>query len=72
MGTKDSDTSLAVSTILATELENKGSNVDFAMAWDIPHSGDYDLDELLLGRTRLVLLRQKHPQLPFLPNHHCW
>ncbi|WP_340012670.1 subtype B tannase [Paenibacillus sp. FSL H7-0690] len=46
MGTKDSDTSLAVSTILATELENKGSNVDFAMAWDIPHSGDYDLDEL--------------------------
>lgn len=46
MGTKDSDTSLAVSTILATELENKGLNVDFAMAWDIPHSGDYDLDEL--------------------------
>lgn len=46
IGTKDSDTALAVPTILATELENQGLNVDFAMAWDIPHSGDYDLDEL--------------------------
>ncbi|KGO86325.1 alpha/beta hydrolase [Flavobacterium rivuli WB 3.3-2 = DSM 21788] len=45
-GSKDSDTGLAVSVILATYLENKGFNVDFALPWDKPHSGDYDLEEL--------------------------
>ncbi|KAI7255336.1 hypothetical protein KC345_g11153, partial [Hortaea werneckii] len=43
-GTKDSDTSIAVSAMLATELQNNGANVDYALAWDVPHSGDYDLD----------------------------
>ncbi|OUY05967.1 subtype B tannase [Acinetobacter populi] len=45
-GSKDSDTSLAIPVILATLLENKGYDVDFALAWDKPHSGDYDLTEL--------------------------
>lgn len=45
-GTKDKDTGLAISVILATYLENKGFDVDFALPWDVPHSGDYDLDEL--------------------------
>lgn len=45
-GTVDRDTSLAIPVILATTLENKGFNVDFALTWDRPHSGDYDLDEL--------------------------
>jgi len=45
-GTKDRDTSLAIPTILATRLQNTGSAVDFALPWDRPHSGDYDLDEL--------------------------
>jgi len=45
-GTIDRDTSLAISVILATALENNGFNVDFALPWDRPHSGDYDLDEL--------------------------
>lgn len=45
-GTIDRDTSLAIPVILATTLENKGFDVDFALPWDRPHSGDYDLDEL--------------------------
>lgn len=45
-GTKDSDTSLAIPTILATTLQNQGYSVDFALPWNRPHSGDYDLDAL--------------------------
>lgn len=45
-GTNDKDTSLAISTMLALALENEGLAVDFALPWDRPHSGDYDLDEL--------------------------
>ncbi|WP_411350077.1 subtype B tannase [Paenibacillus sp. WLX2291] len=45
-GTKDSDTSTAVSAMLALDLQNKGYNVDYALPWDVPHSGDYDLGEL--------------------------
>lgn len=47
-GTVDKDTSLAIPAILATKLKNNGFQVDFALAWDRPHSGDYDLDELIL------------------------
>ncbi|HUX36506.1 MAG TPA: hypothetical protein VMV44_01270 [Rectinemataceae bacterium] len=45
-GTADRDTSLAISTILATRLANNGCSVDFAMPWAQGHGGDYDLDEL--------------------------
>ncbi|MDO4905680.1 MAG: subtype B tannase [Lautropia sp.] len=45
-GTKDRDTSLAIPVILATTLQNRGYAVDFALPWDRPHSGDYDLDDL--------------------------
>lgn len=45
-GAKDSDTSLAISVILATKLQNQGKQVDFAMPWGQGHGGDYDLDEL--------------------------
>lgn len=45
-GSKDKDTGLAISVMLSTALQNKGYNVDFALPWDKPHSGDYDLDEL--------------------------
>jgi len=45
-GTLDSDTANAIPTILATKLANLGFKVDFALPWDRPHSGDYDLDEL--------------------------
>jgi len=45
-GTIDHHTSLAIPVILATMLENKGYDVDFAMPWEQDHGGDYDLDEL--------------------------
>ena len=45
-GTFDRDTSLAIPAILAAMLENKGYNVDFFLPWGLPHSGDYDPEEL--------------------------
>ena len=30
----------------ATKLQNTGKDVDFLLAWNRPHSGDYALDEL--------------------------
>ncbi|MFP9114746.1 subtype B tannase [Flavobacterium sp. RHBU_3] len=47
-GSKDKDTGLAVSAILALYLQNHGASVDYALPWDKPHSGDYDLDELFV------------------------
>ncbi len=45
-GAFDRDTALAIPVILATLLQNKGYDVDFALPWGVPHSGDYDLEEL--------------------------
>lgn len=45
-GECDRDTSLAVSAILALKLEAVGCKVDYHSPWDVPHSGDYDLEEL--------------------------
>ena len=45
-GAYDRDTSLAIPVILATMLKNHGIDVDFHLPWGLPHSGDYDLDEL--------------------------
>lgn len=45
-GAFDRDTSLAIPVILATLLENQGYSVDFHLPWGLPHSGDYDLEEL--------------------------
>ncbi|GAB0174635.1 MAG: subtype B tannase [Candidatus Altimarinota bacterium] len=46
VGSKDSDTSTAISLILATYLRNKGFNADYAISWGQPHSGDYDTNDL--------------------------
>ncbi len=46
VGTNDRDTSLAVSAILATRLENAQYDVNYQLAWDRPHSGDYNLEAL--------------------------
>lgn len=32
--------------VMATMLKNKGYEVDFSLPWGLPHSGDYDLEEL--------------------------
>ncbi|MCD7887931.1 MAG: alpha/beta hydrolase, partial [Clostridiales bacterium] len=45
-GAYDRDTSLAIPVILATLLQNRGIDIDFALPWGLPHSGDYDLDDL--------------------------
>lgn len=45
-GTVDKDGSLATPIVLATKLQNLGYNVDLALPWEMPHSGDYDLNEL--------------------------
>ena len=45
-GSKDKDTGLAISVMLATLLQNKGYNANLELPWDRPHSGDYDLSEL--------------------------
>ena len=54
MGTADRDTSLAIAAILAAKLQNSGKRVDFALPWDVPHSGDYDLDELFDWMDNIV------------------
>lgn len=45
-GEIDNNTSMAVPLIVATRLANYGYDVDFALPWGVPHSGDYDLQEL--------------------------
>ncbi|MDG2941736.1 subtype B tannase [Bisgaard Taxon 10/6] len=46
VGTADRDTSHAIATILAVKLQMSGKRVDYQMPWNVPHSGDYDLEEL--------------------------
>ncbi len=45
-GAKDRDTSFLVPVNLAIKLENAGKRVNFALPWNRPHSGDYNLDDL--------------------------
>jgi len=45
-GARDRDTSFPVPVVFATKLENAGLDVDFLLAWNRPHSGDYALDEV--------------------------
>lgn len=45
-GARDRDTSFLVPVNIATLLRNKGYDVDFALPWNRPHSGDYNLDDL--------------------------
>lgn len=53
-GAFDRDTSIAIPVILATLLKNKGYEVDFALPWGLPHSGDYDLEELFTWIDKLA------------------
>ena len=45
-GECDRDTSLAISAILTLKLRQRGRNVDYHAPWNVPHAGDYDLEEL--------------------------
>lgn len=54
VGTADRDTSHAIAVILASKLADSGKTVDLAMPWQVPHSGDYDLDELFAWMDNVV------------------
>ena len=58
VGTADRDTSLAIAALLAAKLQNTGKHVDFALPWDVPHSGDYDLDALFAWMKQVAQPRQ--------------
>ena len=47
-GARDRDTSFPVPINLATKLMNAGYDVNFALPWNRPHSGDYNLDDLFV------------------------
>lgn len=54
-GAFDRDTSLAIPVILALMLENNKHEVDFFIPWGLPHSGDYDLEELFEWIDKLYI-----------------
>lgn len=45
-GAIDRDTAFPIPINLATKLQNEGKNVNFKLAWNRPHSGDYALNEM--------------------------
>ena len=45
-GARDRDTAFSVPVNLALKLQNADCDVDFLLAWNRPHSGDYALDDL--------------------------
>ncbi|MBR1688757.1 MAG: alpha/beta hydrolase [Prevotella sp.] len=45
-GSRDRDTAFPVPVNFALKLQNAGKDVNFLLAWNRPHSGDYALDEL--------------------------
>ena len=54
-GARDRDTAFPVPINLALKLQNAGKSVDFLLAWNRPHSGDYALDEMFLWIKRCLL-----------------
>ncbi|MGN1225927.1 MAG: subtype B tannase [Candidatus Cryptobacteroides sp.] len=57
-GARDRDTAFPVPVNFATKLRNAGLDVDFLLAWNRPHSGDYALDELFEWIKSITLLRK--------------
>ena len=53
-GARDRDTAFPIPINLATKLQNAGKDVDFLLAWNRPHSGDYALDELFEWIKKVV------------------
>jgi len=53
-GARDRDTAFPVPVNFATKLQNAGKNVNFLLAWNRPHSGDYALDELFAWIAEIV------------------
>ena len=53
-GARDRDTAFPIPVNFATKLQNAGKDVDFLLAWNRPHSGDYALDELFLWIAKIT------------------
>lgn len=53
-GARDRDTAFPVPVNFATKLQNAGKDVNFLLAWNRPHSGDYALDELFEWIAKVV------------------
>lgn len=50
---RDRDTALAISAILTLSLRAAGCEVDYHSPWDMPHAGDYDLEDLFAWIDRI-------------------
>jgi len=46
-GARDRDTAFPIALNLAYKLKNAGKDVNYLLAWNRPHSGDYALDEVI-------------------------
>lgn len=53
-GAIDRDTAFPIPLNLALKLQNAGKDVDYLLAWNRPHSGDYALDEVFEWIGRIV------------------
>ncbi len=59
-GAIDRDTGFEVPVNLYTKLVNHGYNANFALAWNRPHSGDYNLDDLFEWLARILEEAEKN------------
>lgn len=53
-GARDRDTAFPIPLNFATKLQNADKDVDFLLAWNRPHSGDYALDELFQWIAKII------------------
>jgi len=53
-GSMDRDTAFQIPINLSTKLMNAGFDVNFALAWNREHKGDYDLDNVFLWLNRVL------------------
>ena len=59
-GARDRDTAFSISVNFATKLQNAGKDVNFLLAWNRPHSGDYALDELFEWIAGIIQSGKNH------------
>ena len=59
-GARDRDTAFPIPVNFATKLQNAGKDVNFLLAWNRPHSGDYALDELFEWIAGIIQSGKNH------------
>lgn len=52
-GAADRDTAFSISAMLVLCLAQRGREADYFLPWGVPHSGDYDLEELFSWMDRI-------------------